>query len=647
MPGPSLKRRIRYRFDNFVARGGRSIFLSLLAVFLMVLVILVVLRLLLELFIPEASDSGFEWSAFVTFLQLTDPGSMAEDSVSSGWYRAIAIAAGVAGIMLLAALIAFITTEVDRRLHNLRKGHSQVVEANHTLILGWEEQRVTEIVRELIVANESLDRRAVVILADQDKEYMDDFLAMTIPETHTTAVVTRSGPPSSLVNLQLASVDTAASGIILASCTDSAPLTAKEESDAKVVKTLLALESQVTDDRDLHIVLEVFDPGIRSLLDQISNDNVVALDARDFLARILIQTSRSLGLSVVYDELLSFDGNEMYFFQGQFDGLTFGEAVLRYPQAIPIGVMADGGELVINPPWGRTLENSDQLLVIAEDDSTIAFSDSPVAEATMSGLASDRLERTKERYLIVGLTPKSPLLLSELGKYVLSGSEVDIIPRGHRSIDGQEMSYIKDGVNGLVVSMLDLDPLRPETWMTVSPSSYDSIILLSEGDEARLPDQIDSETILVLLLIRQALERDGMPATTVITELVESENQVLAASTGVNDFVISSRLVSMLLAQISEEPEMHGVYLHLFEEEGSEIYLKPASLYLPQLPIELSFADLIGLASERQEICIGFKKVANEGRSDLNCGITLAPPKTSTVLVEPGDELVVLAEDET
>ena len=50
--GPSVKQHIRYRFDNFMARGGRSIFVSLLAVFVMVLCVLVVLRLLLELFVP-------------------------------------------------------------------------------------------------------------------------------------------------------------------------------------------------------------------------------------------------------------------------------------------------------------------------------------------------------------------------------------------------------------------------------------------------------------------------------------------------------------------------------------------------------------------------------------------------------------------
>jgi len=647
MSGPSLKQHIRYRFDHFMARGGRSIFVSLLAVFLIVLCVLVALRLLIELFVPEASDSGFGWSTFVTFLQLTDPGSMAEDSVSSGWYRAIAIAAGVAGIGLLAALIAFITTAVDRRLHDLRKGHSQVVESNHTLVLGWEEQRVAEIVRELIVANESVNQRAVVILADQDKEYMDDFLAMTIPDTGTTRLVTRSGSPSSLLNLQIVSVDTAASAIVLAGCPESALAAVKAESDARVIKTVLALQSRAGPDRRLHMVVEVFDPGIRSLICGISGDNVVALDVRDILSRILVQTSRSLGLSVVCDELLSFDGNELYFFEGAFDGLTFGEAMFRYPQAIPIGVQGDDGEMVLNPGAGRVLKGSDRLLVIAEDDSTITFSDTPVAQPAKSIPAGGKLERAKERYLIIGHTPKSPLVLTELGKYVLAGSEVDIIPRGHHAVDRRELEEIKGRVNGLLVSTLDLDPLSPETWTTTVPGSYNSIIILSEGDELRSPDQIDSETILILLLIRQALEADGAEETTVITELVESENQNLAASTGVHDFVISSRLISMLLAQISEEPGMYGVYQRLFEEEGSEIYLKPASLYVPRLPAEVSFADLMGMALERGEVCIGIKVAADEHLPERNCGIRLAPLKTNRLSLAPDDRLVVLAEDET
>ena len=61
-------------------------------------------------------------------------------------------------------------------MEELRKGRSTVIESEHSLILGWNPQRVIEIIRELVMANESEEKPAVVILADEDKEKMDDFL---------------------------------------------------------------------------------------------------------------------------------------------------------------------------------------------------------------------------------------------------------------------------------------------------------------------------------------------------------------------------------------------------------------------------------------------------------------------------------------
>jgi uncharacterized membrane protein YhaH (DUF805 family) len=649
MVGPPLKQRIRYRFDNFMSRGGRSIFISLLLVFLVILAVLVGARALVQV-LSRGAGHGVGWNSFTTFLQMTDPGSMGEDSASSGWYQAIAITAGVVGIVILSTLIAFITTAVERRLHNLRKGHSSVVEAGHTLILGWDEQRVVEIVRELIIANESVRHRAVVILAEQDKEYMDDYLAVALPNRATTTVVTRSGSPSSLLNLQLAAAGTASAVIVLSGCPDSAPVAQRQESDARVVKTLLAVQNQRPPGEPLHVVTEIHDPAIRSLVDQTAGAGVVALNARDTLSRILVQTSRSVGLSVVYDELLSFQGNEIYFFQADWQGLSFGELAFRFERAVPIGVYSGSGEMLLNPPRERVLDPADRLLVVADDDSTIALTPGPVATPGDRRLRPQRLDRSTERHLIVGHTRKTPLVLAELGKYVVAGSRVELMPRAHHMADGTQLEAIPRQVGNLEVTTLDLDPLDPATWAEHSPTGYDSIIILSEGDELRLPDQIDAETILILLLIRQALQqgRDrGTVETTVITELVESENQALAASTGVHDFVVSSRLVSMLLAQISEQLLMQQVYQALFAEEGSEVYLKPAWLYLDGLPQQVTFAELIGLAQQRGEVCIGVKLKAKENRQDLNYGIALAPPKTSEWTLGPADSLVVLAEDES
>jgi len=650
MPGPPLKQRLRYRFDNFMARGGRSVFISLLAVFVVILVVLMAARGLVRLFTPGGASTGWGWDSFMTFLQMTDPGSVAEDMTSRGWYQAIAITAGVMGIVMLSALIAFITTALDRRLHDLRKGRSRVVESGHTLILGWDEQRVVEVIRELIIANESRKHRAVVILADQDKEYMDDYLSVAVPGRATTTVVTRSGNPSSLLNLELVSVGTASSVIVLSGCSDSAPAAMREESDARVVKTLLAVQNRRPPDRPLPIVTEIFDPAIRALIAQTAGDGVVALHARDFLSRILVQTSRSLGLSVVYDELLSFRGNEIYFFSADWGQATFGEVQFRFARSVPIGIHTESGELLLNPPPHRPLEPADRLLVVAEDDSLITLLPDRVASPGTRRLPVRKLARTAERHLIVGHTQKTPLVFSELGKYVTEGSQVQLMPRAHHTINGSDVEAITGRAGGPQVSTLALDPLDPATWQQHRPSGFDSIILLSEGDEVRLPDQIDAETILILLLIRGQLQKEreqGGIDTTVITELIMSENQALAASTGVHDFVVSSRLVSMLLAQISEDPLMHDVYQDLFSEVGSEIYLKSASLYLDDLPQQVTFAELTRLAQERGEVCLGVKLKSSEDRPDLNYGITLAPAKTSVWALDAADTLVVLAEDET
>ena len=97
------------------------------------------------------------------------------------------------------------------------------------------------------------------------------------------------------------------------------------------------------------------------------------------------------------------------------------------------------------------------------------------------------------------------------------------------------------------------------------------------------------------MLLRTILENapDRCKQTKLITEVLDSENQPLVAKAGVRDIIISNRFVSMLLAQISEDSDIKCVYDDLFDEDGSEIYLKSADLYFESFPIEVRFADLI------------------------------------------------------
>lgn len=643
---PTARDRMKYRFDNYMARGGRSAFLGLVVIFVLFVILMFLFRIVLSLLLlteTAGADRGAVSNAFVAFLQISDPGSMAEDLASSRWFMVAAIVAGIGGVMMVSILIALMTTALDTRLSKLRRGHSPVIEEGHTLILGWHEQRVVEIIREIAIANESERKKAVVVLADRDKEYMDDYLRLHLPDTKTTRVITRSGSPASPVNLQVVSVATAKSAIVLAECSEAANSRDKAESDARVIKTLLALEGDQSTSDHLNVVADLFGAEARAMCHSVGIESITALDATTTLAKILVQTSRSVGLSVVYDEVLSFAGAEFYLIEGRWQGLSFREASCRFPNGVPIAIKAADGSIAINPDFDHELLDTDQLVVLADDDSTIRFEQEPVTDQRDIAAPAGQLERKLERQLVIGWGPKAERLVREYAEYVLPGSGVDIMPRHSPDVDLH--------AEGLVVEILPHDPLDPQTWETVNALQYDHVILLSEGIPDATAETVDAETIMILLLLRGAIRRaEGSHAgrsTTVVTELAESGNQVLAPNVGVHDFVVSSRILSMLFAQIAEQPEMREVYESLLREEGSEIYVKPAELYVSALPAELPFCDLMSLANSRDEICIGVKRKNEEERADLNYGVSLIPHKEERITLVDGDALVVVAEDET
>ena len=156
---------------------------------------------------------------------------------------------------------------------------------------------------------------------------------------------------------------------------------------------------------------------------------------------------------------------------------------------------------------------------------------------------------------------------------------------------------------------------------------------------------------MLLLLLRgmknRIQEAGGTVKTKIVTEVLDSTNHSLIHQAGVNDFIISNRMVSMMFAQMSEEPDIKLVYDDLFEEDGSEIYVKPIELYFDTLPVQATFADLMLLAQKRdEEACIGIKIGSLSGDEKQNFGVNLIPPKTDSFQLQAGDALVVVAEDE-
>ncbi|MBW1807931.1 MAG: hypothetical protein JRJ87_07015 [Deltaproteobacteria bacterium] len=644
----SFRERLSYRFENFMAKGGMSIFVSLLILFVISLGLAVLIRWVVLLIFPgtDIFESIFThiWNVF---LAMTDPGNMGVDSEASAWLKFTIIIAGILGVVIFSMLIAFITNQLEKTMWEFRKGRSRVVESGQTLILGWNE-RVVDIIRELVIANESERRARIVILAEKDKVEMDDEVTTMVPDTLTTKVVTRNGITSSLANLNKVSASEAKSAIILGSCGQGASDEVKQVSDSRVIKTILALIACQEGENRINIVAELFLESSRQLVETFESNLITSIDSWDILGKILVQTSRTSGLAVVYNEILSYDGGELYFYEADWGGIGFYDCLFHFPDGVPLGVRKADGSLLMRPPKDEIMEEGDEVLILAEDDSTIKFAKQAVARPVDLPFSYTRLEQRRERELILGWHSIANIVVSEYADYLLDGSEIDIVVHDPSERIISQVQALRDSNTSLKINLINGNPMSFGDLQAVKPFGYDNVIILSQNQEEDSAERTDSETLVILLLLRKILRDSAVMklSTKIITQVLNSENQELITQTNVDDFIISNKMITMILAQLSEEPRIKELYDDIFQEEGSEIYIKPASLYFDSLPQKVTFADLMGLALKRDEICLGVRKKSQAYQPDKNFGVKLNIEKNTSLEIEPEDCLVVLAEDD-
>ncbi|MFT4969653.1 MAG: hypothetical protein ACI9O4_001402 [Chitinophagales bacterium] len=648
-----LSKRLRYKFEQFMAKGGSSIFISLLIAFLACFAIIVLIRGLILWFIGPIEDyntiNDFWDHMWYTFLQMTDPGNMYQDSFTTGWLRITTVIAGFAGVVLFSALIAFITTALDKLIYEFRKGRGIILEKDYTLILGWNE-RVIDIIRELIIANESEDYASIVILCKTNKEEVDDFLSKRLTNTLSTRVITANGDSSNINELRRINAVDAKSIIVMASCSDSATHEEKMLSDTYAIKTIMAMITLQDGENELPIITEIFTEQKRKIVDFFDDENIIALDSWDIMGKLLVQTSLTSGLEMVYNEILSFDLSEVYFYQADWGDTPFGELPYHFIDGIPLGIHKADGSLSLRPADDTILEEDDELLILADDDSTIDFQTNKLFEPKDIAYTHHALEQKSKRILILGWHDVGNIFVRESDEYLKEGSEFDIMIQEPSETIIEHIKEIDEKYPNIKITLHKENTLDIENLRKLNPYTYDNIIILSQNPEEKSAEKVDSDTLMILLLLRKIAKLENVEISTsdtkIITQVLNSDNQDLIIQTDVDDFIISNKLITMILAQLSEEPLIKKLYDDIFQEDGSEIYVKPASLYFDSFPVTHDFATILGQARKRDEICLGIRFGGLSKNAEENFGVKLNPQKDAKFELTENDFLVVLAEDE-
>ena len=634
----TFSERLRYAFDKSLSKGTISL-IGWLGLVSLVIVLMATVILLLTGIAPAAAEGqdpqtfSFAEGFWQSLMRSIDPGTLAGDT---GWkFRLLMLSLTVGGIFIVSLLISVLSNGLQSKLEELRKGRSFVVEENHTLILGWS-SRVFLIISELVIANENQKNPRVVILADKDKVEMEDEIRSHVRDTKNLRVVCRSGSPIDLVDLEIVNPH-AAKSIIILSPNDSF------DADAQVIKMILAITNNPNRRAEPYqIVAELRDEKNLEVARIVGKDEAKLILSGDVTARITVQTCRQVGLSVVYTELLDFDGDEIYFQEEpQLVGKTFGEALFAYEDCSVMGLRQAAGGVKINPAMETLIQAGDKIIAIAEDDDKVRLNgfsqvkiDESAIQQTVEGVSQP------ERILILGWNKRGRTIVRELENYVTAGSFLKIVadaPEVEAHLRG-----VSEHLQNLTVEFETGETTDRQLLDTLDLTSFQHIIILcySEHLDAQAAD---AKTMITLLHLRDIEQKKG-EAFSIVSEMIDVRNRALAEVAKADDFIVSDKLTGLLLTQVSENAELLAVFDDLFDSEGSEIYLKPAKNYITP-GREVNFYTVAESARRRGEIAIGYRLERHANDTRRAYGVRTNPPKSEMVTFEIGDKIIVLAED--
>lgn len=613
--------KLQYRFDNLLARGTWMIVVWLLAVTLALAALAAFVFSLFHLHTPTGRSTSFAESFWQSLLRIIDTGTMAGDEA---WpLRFVALFVTLSGLFLASALIGLIVSGIYRRLTLLRRGRSTVIEDGHLLVLGWSPLILT-IVQELLLGESERGGGCVVVLAQRDKQLMEDEIRASVPDVGRNRIVCRTGDPSSPADLAIARPTSARSVVIVSD--DSAH-------DAAVVKTVLAVLNAAGDGTDPPpMVVEVTNAATAEYLEVACGPIVHPVRSDEVISSVMAQTCRQPGLSTVLYDLLNFDGDELHMASvPELVGHTFGDALLSFERASIVGRRRADGRIDLVPPMGTRFEPGDEVVAIAETDRDIVFTGRVTASPRREDAPAHR-PALPHRVLVVGWNRLGRLMMETFGRALAPGSVVSIVydadladprlcsctPMDHVTV---EFKPLEEGARSLPDLVRDAAPDR------VFVLGYRELLESSDAD---------AHTLLSLLVVDRAFAAlDNRPL--VVAELVHLRDLELASMTQADDFVVTDILSGLLMAQVAERPELDAVFHDLLGADGPTIELHELGWYGAFSPA--TFGDIVDRVSAEGDLAIGYRRRSTPSESP----VVLNPAKSAPVALEAEDEVIVLA----
>ncbi|MBR4204377.1 MAG: hypothetical protein IKQ92_02775 [Clostridia bacterium] len=607
MKKPGFKKRFLYWLDNRISGGSMGLIrlLAIMSIFIVLLIALVIVLFQLN------GEDGFLaafWDSAATVINAWMP-SFEDGGIV---YLILMSLAAIAGLFITSILIGIISSGIEEKITSLKRGSSAVVEEDHIIVLGFYPGEYTLLQQLVLAAAE--EPCCIVVADDIEQEEMQQYIADNVEKPKNVRIICRTVDIFDPKALERCALSACRSVII--SPTD----------DYRTTKALLAVSAVIGQDTSSVRVGAVvskaeyrFPPSIAE------KHNVTTLQTSEVVAKIIAHSCTQCGLSETFREVFNFEGCELYAVPLEAGGMTFGELALRVDCAVPVGICTRDG-IRINPPRDTVIGEGERILVFTEEDDTAKL----VEAAKTREFAVDperRAEKRPEKVTVIGGLESLDTVLYELPENV---SEVTI--NTAREPDREAVAAaIAKRKNPFAVNFSHSNLLRDDALTRLALKS-EHIVILSDYEKG--DDEADMDTIFLLLNLRDIRIRRGL-SFSITAEMRKEHNQHLVVTDDNTDFVVSSNMSSLILAQLAESPELIDAFRELISNRGNELYLMEAGEMM--CAGKKTTAEIRRIALEQRMIVIGY--IDAETRESV-----FNPPLNEELELGEKDSLIVLAE---
>jgi len=459
-------------------------------------------------------------------------------------------------VLFSGVVIAMTTNALKGYFEKKSNAEGNLFLQDHIIIFNWN-SKVPQIVEDLVYTEES---STVLIYSSKEKEYIKSQITNVMRKSKAqnlakVNVIIKSGNPILKGGLLDISIENAKS-IIIMSRDDIADSIGDEISntDLFTLKTLISVGGMNVSP-DCAIIVEVSEAETSEVIKNMSktvkslaDNHIIPIAFNRRLGLFICQFILNPGLEKVFNELLSFEGAEIY----PIAKMSIKEALNSLDKAIPV------------------MLGNDVLYVLAENkDNANSSSSFTIPKKDIHLKKVDNLKDFN--VILIGDNSKKRYIMETLATY-----KDNIYPN---------------------IKILDFESIN-EDFLTFIGKTNKKCVIMILSDESAGIQSYDSNVYHAVIKLQKILA--AKPNLHVIVELLDPTNHNIIGDFNVENTIVSNKLIGLLIAQLAINKENYLFYenlLSLKPDDKEDFEIRIDFVYDLLNKDELSFASRVEFVS--------------------------------------------------